>query len=382
MRRTLLLVPLLVVAFAADAAAQELRLRRDVPAVAWAGCPADSAAAAPRAVPADRRQEAERLASAATQSAILGDNTAAADLLAAAAQLDPSSASIAYRHARALDDLGRAADAIAEYCRFLALAPDAPDAPDVRERTSALSESGGMAVPAAAVEAWEAAIESYGRGRLHDAERGFGEAIAAAPAWSDPVYNRGVVRIELGRAADAVEDLRRFLEMSPGAPEFDAVLDRIATLRVGARYNPDAVLAAGLIVPGLGHFRTGRAGTGLAVLGSATLAVVAGAAVRSVSVECLSPPVDGVCPPGDVVGEDVSRPWLVPGIAAAAVIGVIGALDARRGARRLNAAAAAGRGAALDVHWGGAGSVGIALAPPGIYTGRNRAHVELLRIRF
>ena len=88
----------------------------------------------------------------------------------------------AYATAEALD---RRTDAVAEYCRYLTLAPDAADAAEVRARIAALTDPGGFAVPAAAAQAFATALAHYDAGRLIEAETALGSALTAAPDWAD-----------------------------------------------------------------------------------------------------------------------------------------------------------------------------------------------------
>lgn len=350
------------------AAQQSLALKRAAPRIAWSGC---GAVVSPPTVAAARQQEADALATSATQAAILGNNAAAAEMLTNAARLNPRSEAIAYRLARTLEELGRRADALASYCRFLALAPDAADAAEARERISGLAERGG--VPAAAAQEFTAGLAHYDAGRLSEAEAAFGRAFAAAPTWSDAVYNRGVTRLALGQRATGTADLRRYLELSPGAPDLGAIVDVLA-LHGGAGpapYNPSVVFVSGVLLPGLGHFTTGRVGTGMLVLGVAAGAIAAGMLVEQTEVVCLAPPVGGDCPPDQVLREEVSRPYLMPGIAVAAGAGILGAIDAVRGARRRNAEAAAG------IRVGNA-----TLQAPAVRLVQDGARLDLLRFRF
>lgn len=351
------------------ASAQQLDLKRGEPRIAWSGCaPAQS----PPRVSQAQRQQAEALAASATQAAILGNNTAAADMLANAARLDPGSAEIAYRLARTLEELGRRDDALTGYCRFLALAPDTADEAEARDRISVLAERGGPGVSANAAHEFRVGVAHYDSGRLAPAEAAFGRAMEAAPEWGDAVYNRGIARLAQRRRSAGMADLRRYLELSPGAPDLGSIVDVLALYRGEAPpYNPPVVLASGLLLPGLGHFITGRPATGAAVLAVAAAAVATGLLLEQTDVVCLSPPVGGNCPSDQVLREDVSRPYLVPGMAVAAAAGIIGAIDAFRGARRRNAEAVA----ALRV-----GSA--TLHPPAVQLSSNGAQLDLVRIRF
>lgn len=84
------------------------------------------------------KNTAREIAGRAQAASIVGDNAAASALYQQAAKLDPSDATIAYALGRGYE---AAADprAMAEYCRFLALAPSAPEASDVRQRIAELA---------------------------------------------------------------------------------------------------------------------------------------------------------------------------------------------------------------------------------------------------
>lgn len=360
-------------------AAQALPLQRAVPEIRWGGCPA---AATPAPVDSARAARAEQLAAEATQAAILGDEDAAYALLEEAVGLDPTSSALAYRLARAAEESGRSARSVELYCRFLALAPGSPDAGDVRQRLEALTAPAGFAVPAEAAAAFRRGLEAFDAGAYEAAERAFGEALAAAPEWGAPLYDRGLARLAQGRDAEGAADLRAYLQRTPDAPEFDRIVELLGSARepapvpVVTRRNPLSTLAVGLAVPGLGHLTTGRTRRGLIVLGTATAAIATGLLVEKVEVRCLGVPVDGECPPGQVLGEESSRPLLGPGVAVALAAGVIAAIDAYRGVVRDNAQPA-GAGGTRE-----GDRTGIRLAAPDVRVSLSGAHLDLLRIRF
>jgi tetratricopeptide (TPR) repeat protein len=363
------LIPLLLLGVTMSADAQSLPLKRAVPPVTWTGCPATTAP--PAAVNDDARAEAERLAAEATEASILGDNAAALQLLTIAATLDPRSERVAYRRAATLDQVTRGEEALAEYCRFLGLEPEGPQADEARERTAALGAARGFTVSAEAAAAYSAGIAHFEAGRMAQAEASFHEAATAAPAWADAAYNRGVVRLAVGATAAATRDLRRYLELSPGSPDFGDVLDALQTTR--EPYNPGAVLATGLLVPGLGHFTTGRTRTGAAYLGAASGMTAIGILVSRAKVDCLSPPEGGRCPPDQVLSESTTRPLLLPALLGALATGVVGAIDAYRYAQRQNEGGirpSAGRGAGLSV------------GTPAVEAGTRGAYLNLVRLQF
>lgn len=92
----------------------------------------------PRSPSAGQRQQARDLAQRGQRAAILGDRVAARDQLRLAARLDPADPDLAYQLARAEEGAGNRTEAATEYCRFLALAPDAPDAAEARARVADL----------------------------------------------------------------------------------------------------------------------------------------------------------------------------------------------------------------------------------------------------
>jgi tetratricopeptide (TPR) repeat protein len=84
---------------------------------------------------------ARALVQRAQQAAILGDRASAREQWRQAAELDPTDADLAYQLARAHEGAGAFADATTEYCRFLALAPNAREAAEARDRIAVLSSS-------------------------------------------------------------------------------------------------------------------------------------------------------------------------------------------------------------------------------------------------
>lgn len=362
---------LLLLLLGADRAfAQELRLERDVPLV-WGGCPPGGGQNT-KSPTLEQRQEAERLAAAATQSAILGDNAAALDYLQRASLLDPSSLEISYHLARTLQELGRTAEALAAYCRSAAIGGEAPEIKDVHERIAALA---AVTVTSAASLAFKTGIAHFDAGRLPEAEAAFSQAMIAAPSWPAPIYNRAVVRLALGRRDAASADARVYVNLG-GDP---AQVAGLVAVQAAAEPSSNAsiVLIAGLVVPGLGHFVAGRPGRGALILGAAGGALAAGLSIQRTNVDCLSPPVDGRCPPEQVLRERTERPYLAAAIGIAVVAGVLGAIDAYGTARR-HAESPTGsiRTGARDI------TVGAIVALSEMQLQRHEIRVELVRIRF
>ncbi len=339
MRRTmasgLWAVLLLVLAFP-SLGAQELALKRDLPpGPCEARVPVGVSSETPRE---PDPQEAERLSSEANQAAILGDQDGAIVLLRAAAELDPLSSAVAYRLARILEDAGETEAALGEFCRYLSLEPGAPDAAETRLRTERLADPDRTPLSPAARSAFEQGVTAFDRAAYDEAARHFSRAILEGSDWDDAYYNRGVSYLRAGRASAGVADLQWYLETNPAAGDREAVQAQLREVAptLAPQYNPGIALTTGLLVPGMGQFYSGRPGLGFLVLSTAGTAATVGLLHRRVEVDCLQVPENGVCPPRQILDERVRRPLLVPGLATAAAITVVGAIVAFRGARASN----------------------------------------------
>ncbi|HEX6132625.1 MAG TPA: hypothetical protein VFZ24_01505 [Longimicrobiales bacterium] len=355
----------LVVSPAGPARAQELDLRRDVPAPTVRGC--STVTAVPHDGTAQDEREAARLVASAREAALLGDAAAARDLLQRAARTDTSAANIAFLFGRTLEELGVVEDAVREYCRYLRLAPDAPDTAEVRQRIARTAALVSPGIPDSAIDRFRAALAFVDAGRLDEAEAGFSDAIAAAPSWPTPYYNRALLRVRRNRRFEARADLERYLALEPQAGDATRVRTWISQLDAPIRiYSPGSAFFLGLI-PGAGHFYTGRPLAGTALLAVAGGAAAIGVLYQRTQVECLTVPQNNVCPPDQVRDEYTERPWLLPAMGVAAAATLFGAIDAARGARSRNARAA------LDA----AARIGAA-----VHVGRGRVDIALLRLRY
>jgi tetratricopeptide (TPR) repeat protein len=322
-------------------AAQELSLKRDFPGSGPFVCP-DVTISAP---PLDsERLQATQLASSADQALIQGDLVRAATLMARATELDPSSADLAYRRGRVLEDVGDRPGAIAAYCRVVAIGSVDETAPDAEARIQALANARWAGISDDAAEAFQLGVSSADAGLFADAATSFDAALAEAPEWADAVFNRALMLDRLGLGAEALADLRRYLELSPDAMDAVAVSGRIGQLEgaFASAPSPGTALTLGLLLPGMGHFYSGRSFGGVTVLSLAGGAVAAGFLIKDVEVQCLTTVGSGEdCPAGQIYRETVDRPYLVPALAAAAGVAVIGAVEAFVKARRRGSAVGA-----------------------------------------
>lgn len=312
---------------------QELSLHRDLPSEPQTPCAATTvfAADAPPQVLEQDRAEADRLAGEAAQAAILGDHVRARALLAEAARLDPTSASIAYRLGRVLEETGEPQAALVQFCRYLALEPEGADAEDVKERVDRLARPLESAVPEAARTAFTEGIARFDAREFEEAAREFSRALARFPDWGQAHFNRGLTYLRLGREDAGLADLERYLELRPEAtdrPQVVARIDQLSSAPAPRVYSAPTTLLTGLLVPGMGHVYSGRPGQGVLVFLAAGASAAAGLLYTEVEIDCLTIPDEGGCPSDQILDRRETRPYLVHGLAGAAAITVVSALHA------------------------------------------------------
>ncbi len=324
-----------VILFAASgalrpAAAQELALKRLLPQGGVEACPRPAPAVPPSL---RQREEARQLTTAGNQASLLGDHQAARDLFLRAAYLDPLNADLAYRLARAHEELDEPGAAVREYCRYLALAPDATEAGDVQQRVTELAP-GEIGMPEPALTAFRTALEWADRGGLREAERSFSYVLQVAPEWADAYYNRATIYAAQGQSGRAARDYRSYLEFEPQAEDREAVLERVAALesRPARRANPSGALVGGVVLPGFGQFYTRRPAFGALILaGAGTTAYLA---LQSRTVTRTETAIDPFGQPYEWEYEATEYPYLAAGLAGAAAITLLGALEAYLYAQR------------------------------------------------
>lgn len=333
------------------------------------------------AVPDERaRNEARELARSATEAALLGDPEEARDLLRRATEKDSRSPELAYRRARAHDELEEADPAVRWYCRYLALDPSGEDASRVRDRLSALHGGERPAVDGIALRAFREGVDRLKRKRLGDAERRFTYALRAEPGLAEARYNRGLALGAAGRSEDAVRDLRAYLDERPDAPDRERVEDAIAYLKdPPAPHDPTAAFLLGAAVPGAGHFYTGRPVLGGLLLGAAG-AGVAAAFYEKIRIECLIEPRDGVCPGNQIHKRTVDHPGLVPGLAVAVAAAAVSAVTAHASAVSGNQETARLGIAAGDEE--AKTRRGLRVLPPSVAPSGTGVALRLVRLRF
>src|SRR5215216_2634290 len=141
--------------------------KRALDAATQSSCPRFPPPVAPSA---EQQAASRRLAQQGYEAALVGDHTQARDLLRRAAQLDLTSAQIAYRLGREHEEVEAPSDAVREYCRYLSLAPKAADGADVRERIGRLSPQQSLSESDVTAAQFGAGVGYYERGRLYEAQ--------------------------------------------------------------------------------------------------------------------------------------------------------------------------------------------------------------------
>jgi hypothetical protein len=207
------------------------------------------------------------------------------------------------------------------------------------------------------VERWRADATAAEERGDRDAARALWTAVGEAKP-GDATALAGIARLA-ERQEDSPPGRRPPARAAADSPRVAQPAQSTSVTPVDAR-SPAVAAALGMVLPGAGEFYVNRPVHGLLVLAAAGGAAAAGYFVTRVDVDCRSVPVDGTCPSGDVLGEDRKRPYLTAGLATAAAITLLGAIDAAIGAG--NADGGRGPDSPIDV-----GSDG-------------RVHLTLLRI--
>ena len=244
------------------AGAQALPVKRTLSAASTLPCPVSASAVTPSR---NDSPDVRRLMALGHEAAIVGDHRQARDVFVDAARLSPGDERIAYQLGRAYEELGERSNAIREYCRFLALAPQGSDAPDVRTRITALAApASGAPANDPTATAFKAGIGHLDQRRWRDAADAFGRVIQSLPRASEAYYDRGLALAALDQRDAAVRDFEQYLVLRPGAEDQAQVRAQIDALR-RPTWSTGTALLTGLLVPGLGQVYTSRPWIGVGV---------------------------------------------------------------------------------------------------------------------
>lgn len=310
---------------------QRLPVKTALAAAGVSGCAAFPAQAPVRASNPNDEAEARRLIDEAQDAALEGDHRAARDAFARASVLSPGNARVAYYLGRELEALAEGANAVREYCRYLALSPSAPDADEVRGRVVRLTPASELARVDEARANFRSGVALLQRRQFLAADSAFAAVSRQVPAAPEPYFNRALSRAARGDRVQAIQDFERYLELAPQAS--DASLVRGSMARLPDRvYGPGQALGSGLLFPGMGQMSTGRPVLGVLVLGA-----VAGAVVMALSSRDELVTGQYTDPFGNRYTDSLTRtvrPLAVAGLAAAGAVWAGAALESVSYARR------------------------------------------------
>lgn len=320
MRRLLVLLWPMVVC-PAGALAQDLPLKRAVPAATVVGCPAFVAPLTPVRAQID---EANRMATLGAEAALEGDHKSARDLFQQAAQLNQVDASLAYRLGREEEEMTDKPAAIREYCRYLFLSPAAGDAGQIRDKLTALLPGPDLSRGTTMVERFRAGVVAYDATNWGDAVQAFTEVIAAAPGFAPAFYDRALALAHRHDQPAAIRDFDRYLLLTPAASDGATIRQRQLALR---REFRSATVAFWLgLLPGAGQYYTRQPLLGVLVTGAAAGGVVWGVQSQTVTKTATFTDRNGHLYTQSYQASEQKN--LAAGIGAAAGVTVLGAIEA------------------------------------------------------
>ena len=325
-------------------AAQTLAPKRLLTTGPAAGC--DVPASGQGAIARRDNAEARRLAAAGQEAALVGDQAAARDAFARAAVLNPGDERVAYDLARAHEELSESGKAISEYCRYLTLSPTGRESVDVRERLVRLVPRPVQQRAQDVQVAFRLGLALFDDGRYDASVRAFDDVVRLSPVAAEGFYNRGLARAALGRRPAALQDLEQYRAAAPTVDDRVAIGQAIETLRRPV-FSPAIALSRG-ILPGFGQLYTSRPLRGLVVL--AGVAGATGFAFTSRTTSAVVNYVDPNGVPAPYTLRTTERPYATTGLAVAAGLTLVSAIEAVWFAKRSQ------RGASI-VAKRGAGSV-------------------------
>jgi tetratricopeptide (TPR) repeat protein len=280
--------------------------------------------------PRDAADSTRKLIAIGQDAAVQGDHTAARDAFVVAARLAPSNERVAYYLGREYEDLGEIPSASRQYCRYLALVPNAPDADEVRGRVLRLTPPAEIARTDEARAQFRSGVTLLQQKQFVPADSAFGHVIRVLPGASEAFYNRGLSRAARGLRAAAMADFERYLQLSPGASDQAAIRSAMARLQDRV-WDASSVFLQGLIAPGVGQMATGRPIRGVLIL-----ALGGGIAAAGLTNKSTLQTNEYHDPFGNPYIDSVQvtkRPYLLPAAGALAAVWLLSALEASAFAR-------------------------------------------------
>jgi hypothetical protein len=155
---------------------------------------------------------------------------------------------------------------------------------------------------------------------------------------ADAYYDRALVRALQNHRDAAADDYERYLRLSREASDRALVITRVNQLRA-QRLSASQAFGLGVVIPGGGQFYTRRPVRGLLSLAGVGAAAAFAMTATKPSTTTTKTAVDpfGLLYSYSVTTTNRSRPYLVPGLGAAAGIALFSAIDAALYARSAGA---------------------------------------------
>ena len=331
MTRRLLLVVGLALTTTRTGEAQGFSVKGTLAAASVTGCAAVGVPRPNATTNPTNEAEALQLIEDGQDAALQGEHARARDAFLKAQEFAPTNARLAYALARAHEALTENAEAVRQYCRYLALAGNPADGDDVRGRIVRLTPSSELARLEEARANFQSGIALLRRKQYAAADSVFGGVLTAVPNAPEPVFNRALSRAARGDRQNAMVDFEHYLELDPQSADRTTIRAAMSRLPDGV-YGPGQAFGYGLLVPGLGQMTTGRPVFGVFVLGLAggATALALGQKTESV-IERYTDPF------GNAYTDTVSRatrPRLMVGLGGALAVWLASAIEATTYARR------------------------------------------------
>ena len=305
----------------APLAAQDLPLKRTLPAATDVGCPAFPAPPTPVRAQID---EANRLTTLGSEAALEGDHKSARDLFQQAAQLNQIDASFAYRLGREHEEMADTPAAVREYCRYLYLSPAAADASQIRDKLAGLMPATNLGRGKAMVDRFRDGLQYYDQEDWGAAAVAFGDVTGLAPGFAPAYFDRALALAHAHHQSAAMRDFDHYLALEPNAGDRAAVEASQLALR---HQLPGATAAFWLgLLPGAGQYYTRQPFLGVLVTGAAAGAVIWG--VQSQTVTRTATFTDANGHPYQQTYPATEHKNLGAGIGAAAGVTLLGAIEA------------------------------------------------------
>lgn len=254
-----------------------------------------------------------------------GDRPRARALLDEARRLDATNLRAVLELSRVLEEAGDAAASLVATCEALERGVTGDDRAELLARRARLVPRPRVQRAATAEAQFALGLTAARQQQWTRAASAFAQAAAQESSSTAALFNQSVALIMAGRQAEAAPVLERYLQLAPDAAERVAIARSFAALR-RPTFSPTRALVVGLL-PGGGQFTTRRPAAAALVLTAVggSLAAAWHPVTRSRTIPYDDPNGD----PVPYTERYQSYPWRTAGLASAATITILAALEAR-----------------------------------------------------